>query len=273
MNNVKSTEKNVNISKYTMELWNMLDVDKLYSLEDVLKIIFRIEFLRTQGIETGEINVEELYKEVNEILYEKVEISDSFEDKEKEWIGNKTKSISKILDSIVGKENRKRIYENRCQRLFTMQNCIFIVNLFITYNIEDSKRIKKKQHERVSQEYMNFLYKGVVDLAYNEKLKLTLQDVEEIWEKEYYKSIYNFKDDCIGFLRTMHDIFDKAIELYEENMENEQEAELTILDKVRLELTKCQLSIGEINNEFQKLLVLKNNDMDMNGSDDNKNWL
>jgi len=265
MNNV---EKNIEISNYTMELWNMLDVDKLYSIEDMLKLIYRIDLLRRQENKTDEMNEQKLYEEVEKILLNDADLSDDFEDKEKEWIGNKTKNISKIVDSIVGKENRKRIYENRCQRLFTMQNCIFIVNLFITYNVEEAKRIKKKQHERVSQDYMNFLYKGVVDLANNENLELTLEDVEEIWEKEYYKTIYKFKDNCIWFLRTMHEIFDTAIELYEKNMEKEQEVEFTILDKIGLELTKCQLSISEISDEFEKI-IFKNNDFDINSSADN----
>lgn len=250
--------QNIEIDNYTMELWNMLDVDKLYSIEDVLKLIYRIDFLRKQGIETDEMNKKELYQEVNKILRKKIEISDNFVGKEKEWIGNKTKIISKVLDSIVGENNRKKIYENRSQKVFTMQNCAFIVILFVSHNIEDCKRIKKRQYARVSQEYMDFLYKGIVDLANNENLNLTLEEVNKIWESKYYKSIYNFKDDCINFLKIMHEVFDKAIELYAENIESEQENEYTILDKIRLELTKCKLSISEIDTEFENMMIWKN---------------
>ena len=105
---------------------------------------------------------------------------------------------------------------------------------------------------------MDFLYKGVVDLANNENLNLTLEEVNKIWESKYYKSIYNFKDDCINFLKIMHEVFDKAIELYAENIESEQENEYTILDKIRLELTKCKLSISEIDTEFENMMIWKN---------------
>lgn len=144
-----NNESNIGIDNYTMTLWNMLDVDELYSIEDILKLIYRIDLLRKQGIETDEMNEKELYEEVDKILINDVKISDNFVEKEKEWIGNKTKIISGILDSIVGIDNRKQIYENRCQRFFTMQNCVFIVNLFISHNIEDCKRIRKNQYTRV----------------------------------------------------------------------------------------------------------------------------
>lgn len=270
---------------YSMELWNMLEDDRKYSLQELLEVIYRINFILENKIEVKKMTREGVYEAIEEKLADDVELSDEFYEKEKDYIGNEIKRLNKMLDAIMGVENRKLIYERRNDTIFTRENCWFIYFLFSSFHTEDAKQLKKGKYYNVSREYYDFLYRGVKEFAQNDELKLTMDIVDEKWETEYYKSLSSFSNNCKKFMSDMHYVLNKAIHIYKKELKegtvkketkktiingDEIEYEVTLLDKIELEMLKFMCAIKELDDEFADIMIMRADYEDIEDNSENK---
>lgn len=250
---------------YVMALWNILKEERNYSVQEILEIKYRVDFLLEKKIEVKKIKEEELENMIKDIVENDVEAYDMFYGKINDYIGNEIKRLRKMLDAIVGKENTKLIYEKRKEKIYTKSDCLFFFFLFTTYHLEDGKKMKKGQYSEISQDYIDYIYKSVMELTENENLKLSKDAIKQMWERRYHKTLRVFENDCIEFLKSFMKVFKKAIKIYKKRLiyveyregQGAIEYDCEILDRISLELTKCLWAIQEIDEEFTDIAIYK----------------
>ena len=248
---------------YVMELWNILREERYYSVQEILEIKYRVDFLLERKIEVNKMKEEELKNTIKEIVDKDVEEYDAFYGKENDYIGNEIKRLKKMLDAIVGKENTKLIYEKRGEKIYSKNDCLFFFFLFTTYHMEDAKRLKKRQYGAVSQDYIDYTYSAVMELSENENLKLSKDAINQMWKRRYHKSLRVFENDCVEFLNILMDVIKKAIKIYKKRLiyveyregQGTIEYDCEILNKISLELTKCLWAIQKIDEEFTDITI------------------
>lgn len=222
-----------------MELWNlfmseqkwrMFDINENYSLEDVLKIRFRVKFSEENHIDCGTILEEEMEEDLSNNHFVEQDVYYSFVDKESYYIGNELKKLYQMLDIMVGKENRKKISLYRNEKVFTPSNCEFFAFILETYHIKDSKEFRKGKYHQVSTLYLNHIYKGMMNLAINPKVNLKINIVDQRWNTEFEKKYRDFLD--------YYDEFQHLMGLFIQEVLQRDDRDI-LLGKIGALLQKC----------------------------------
>ena len=240
------------IYNYTMELWNMLDEKEKYSLRDILELKYRIDFLRKENIEVKELEKTEMINHIKEQIQDICKY-DEFTEKEKDYIGNSIKKIIKMLDALIGKENRKLVFEKRNEKIYNVHDCRFFMTLLSVYNHPDSKQLRKKKYQYVQQEYLYYMYKAMLRLAENEDIKLTEEIVKERWDREFNKRMLLFINTCNESIKTIGKICETAIRLYRDDNSVkaiDEDRTGTLFDEIEFELFQCTTHLRSLREEF-----------------------
>lgn len=180
-----------------MEQWNSqeeLVVDKicenlgwgemgqLYSMNECLLMYYRDDLLEKHNMKEADLKETTLRKQVQEII----ESNEGETGKDVDVvIKNLKNKLFLIVDSLLGEGNHKLLANEKREYKFTIMNVRFIGFLFATFQLEDSKRIRKKMILEADEEYLKSIYFGLKEFAKNENTLLKEEDVEQLWSIDY----------------------------------------------------------------------------------------
>lgn len=232
---------------HAMEHWNLFQENRDYTLEEVIVTAFNIKFLKENNIDCSLMLEKDMKAEIYKLM-EQQDLSDNYE-KLENYIGNEIKKINKMLDIMIGKENRKLIYQKRSDKIFTPLNCRFFAFILETYYETDSKAFRKGKYNKVRDIFFDYLYRGMKDLADNPNNKLTMDIVNHRWNTVFAKSYRRFLDFYCTFLYCMDLVTAHVQEM------NEKDA---LFLKINFVLNKCLYEIGALDPSLSNLLVFRN---------------
>lgn len=90
-----------------------------------------------------------------------------------------------ILDSILGEGNHKLLANAKGRYQLNNTNIVFFDFLFATFKDEDRELIRKKMLLDVDEEYLEYIYFGLKELARNENTQFDEKKLEKIWSVDY----------------------------------------------------------------------------------------
>lgn len=232
-----------------MELWNAFDDEKKYSLEEIILVEFKAKYLKEKKVNSNLMSEDKMVHELEKI-WEDPKLYDKFINQEENYIGNEMKRINKMIGLIIGAENKKLIYKNRTEKIFNHQNCIFFAFILETFHFEDSKLLRKGEIDQVSDEFLDYLYKGMKGLADNPDTLLSMEVVDKRWNTRFSNSYRRFL--------STYNIFEMMMKIFVNKVMEQDDKDL-LFSEIEEKLDICMLNIAGINDELSEAMILRNN--------------
>lgn len=232
---------------HAMEHWNLFQENRDYTLEEVIETAFNVKFLKENNIDCSLMLEKDMKAEIHKLM-EQQDLSDNYE-KLEDYVGNEIKKINKMLDIMIGKENRKLIYKKRSDKIFTPRNCRFFASIFASYYEKDSKAFRKGKYNEVRDIFFDFLYKGMKDLADNPNTRLTIDIVDQRWNKVFGKTYRRFLDTYGTFRYCIESAVNTVLELDKYDI---------LLSKIGSLLDICLYEISALDPLLSNLFVFYN---------------
>lgn len=198
-----------------MEQWN--ESDCKLSLAKLMEIRYIFEELDKRKMDLSDLsgkNISELKREIEKIVLNDID-ADNVTNKVENYVKEKKKVLFKILDTIIENSADKIKNENTGRCYLNQLNCEFILQLLDDYEAEvynykdvfeeKSKKAKplkqytyhclsEKQYDMIDDTTLDFLYKGLIDLAKNEETNLQIEEVNREWNLRFNPLIKEIPD-------------------------------------------------------------------------------
>lgn len=199
-----------------MEQWN--ESDCKLSLNKLMEIRYIFKVLYEQEIDLDELsgnNVSDLLKKIEEIELNCID-ADGITSKKENYIKDRKEVLFKILDTVIENSAHQLAYGNTGRYHLNRLNCEFISKLLDdyeeeTYNIKDilngkydkvkpSKvhytynRLLNEEYDMLDDTTLDFLYKGLIDLAENEETNLQIETVNHEWNIRFKPVLREISD-------------------------------------------------------------------------------